>query len=70
MKGYSSSHLIHEEIMAHKVYISEEVIINLRETEIQVHKNDKNLRIECIFVSYSFYIIKTTAKIIVIILSL
>lgn len=38
--------------MAHKVYISEEVIINLRETEIQVHKNDKNLRIECIFVSY------------------
>ena len=40
MKGYSSSHLIHQE-MAHKVYISEEVIKNLRELKFKSIKMTK-----------------------------
>ena len=57
--------------MAHKVYISEEVIKNLRELKLKSIKKTK-LREESAFLSpiYSFYIIKATAKIIVIILSL
>lgn len=41
MEGYSSSHLIHQEIMAHKVYISEEVIKNLRELKFKSIKMTK-----------------------------
>ena len=57
--------------MAHKVYISEEVIKNLRELKLKSIKMTK-LREESAFLSpiYSFYIIKATAKIIVVILSL